>query len=372
MVINMKKIFLYAYDRINLGDDLFIHTIANRYPDTKFYLWTKKYNEKTFKCIKNLKVVDQDSKKIELLKKIRPSLASRYKSKLELKCNAVVYIGGSIFIEYDNWEQILTWWDYEAKNRNFYILGANFGPYKTESYRDKIADIFNNVYDICFRDKYSENLFSDVSKVRYAPDILLNFEFPKVKSENKIFISVIDCKSRDEGMDKISHKDELYTNLIADYVKKYVEKNYKIVLCSFCTIEKDMDAVEKILNKLDADIVNSSVSVLSYDGTNHQEIINSIAESELVIASRFHGSILGFAAEKPVIPIIYSDKTLNILRDFNFGGKYLDIRDLNKDTEVIMEFDENQQKIYNIKKLKAEAEKHFAKLDELLEKYNKT
>ena len=28
----MKKIFLYAYDHINLGDDLFIETIANRYP----------------------------------------------------------------------------------------------------------------------------------------------------------------------------------------------------------------------------------------------------------------------------------------------------------------------------------------------------
>ena len=33
----MKKIFLYAYDHINLGDDLFIETIANRYSDTEIY-----------------------------------------------------------------------------------------------------------------------------------------------------------------------------------------------------------------------------------------------------------------------------------------------------------------------------------------------
>lgn len=90
---------------------------------------------------------------------------------MEKRCDAIVYIGGSIFIEYDNWKQILTWWDYEALNRKFYILGANFGPYKTEEYRNKLASIFNNVQDICFRDKYSYNLFSDVKRL----DMLLIF-----------------------------------------------------------------------------------------------------------------------------------------------------------------------------------------------------
>ena len=32
----MKRIFLYAYDKINLGDDLFISFITNRYPDIYF------------------------------------------------------------------------------------------------------------------------------------------------------------------------------------------------------------------------------------------------------------------------------------------------------------------------------------------------
>lgn len=58
----MRKIFLYAYDRINLGDDLFIRTICNRYPNVKFYLWSKKYNEKVFDDVKNLKVLDKNSK----------------------------------------------------------------------------------------------------------------------------------------------------------------------------------------------------------------------------------------------------------------------------------------------------------------------
>ena len=44
----MKKIFLYAYDHVNLGDDLFIETIVNRYPDTEFYFWTDNENKKVF------------------------------------------------------------------------------------------------------------------------------------------------------------------------------------------------------------------------------------------------------------------------------------------------------------------------------------
>ena len=65
----MKKIFLYAYDYINLGDDLFIETIANRYPDTEIYFWTNVQNQKVFEKQKNLKIIDENSTKTKMLKK---------------------------------------------------------------------------------------------------------------------------------------------------------------------------------------------------------------------------------------------------------------------------------------------------------------
>ena len=79
----MRKIFLYAYDRINLGDDLFIRTICNRYPNVKFYLWSKKYNEKVFDDVKNLKVLDKNSKYLTFLYKIHLSFYLGYKSRME-------------------------------------------------------------------------------------------------------------------------------------------------------------------------------------------------------------------------------------------------------------------------------------------------
>ena len=44
----MKRVCLYAYDKVNLGDDLFIRTIAARYTDTKFYLWSDGVNKQNF------------------------------------------------------------------------------------------------------------------------------------------------------------------------------------------------------------------------------------------------------------------------------------------------------------------------------------
>lgn len=38
----MKRIFLYAYDKVNLGDDLFIRYITNKYQNTKFYMVSDK------------------------------------------------------------------------------------------------------------------------------------------------------------------------------------------------------------------------------------------------------------------------------------------------------------------------------------------
>ena len=75
----MKKVFLYAYDRQNLGDDLFVHTIVRRYPHVQFYMWSDRKNREVFAHLPNLKVVDKDSRLAHLLYKLRPSLGARYK-----------------------------------------------------------------------------------------------------------------------------------------------------------------------------------------------------------------------------------------------------------------------------------------------------
>jgi colanic acid/amylovoran biosynthesis protein len=362
----MNKIFLYYYDRKNLGDDLFVHMIAKRYPNVKFYIWSKKENKRTFAVLKNLIIINQDSKFLSFLKRLRPSLEARYKSNMELKCDAVVYIGGSIFIEYDNWKEISNWWNYEAENRKFFVLGANFGPYQTEDYRKRMEDIFRKMEDICFRDQWSKKCFSGVPTVRYAPDILLNYPMPQIPSKRQVFVSLIDCSSRTEGLGALAKYEQDYLYYISELLKKSIEDGYHIVLCSFCEEEGDQIAIKKMISMLNKSKNKKYIKCLSYTGVNVNVITKAIAESEWVLATRFHASILGFAADKPVFPIIYSDKTKNVLNDMGFSGLVEDIRKLEyiKYEKFIKQL--NQQKLINQKEFKRKSQEHFRKLDKLL------
>jgi colanic acid/amylovoran biosynthesis protein len=354
----MKKVFLCAYDRKNLGDDLFIHTITKRYPYVRFYIWTDKANRDTFRSLPNLTVVDSDSRFVRFLNWLRPSLSVRYYYWLIRRCEAMVYIGGSIFIEYPNWEMICNGWEYKAENFPFYVLGANFGPWHSEGYRDRMNRIFGKMQDVCFRDRYSHALFKDNEKVRSAPDILYAYPMPQTAvDEKQVFVSVIDCASRDDSHGLRSN-DQPYVDRMAALLQQYLQAGHTLVLSSFCKAEGDEQGVQRLLAAMGCEN-EPRIRVLHYDGTNADQITEAIAESGLVIATRFHATILALAAGRPVLPIIYSDKTRYVLEDLGFNGAMYDIR-----RDGVWEMTEGA--VLDVEQTKIHAQAHFEKLDEIL------
>lgn len=360
----MKKIFLYAYDHINLGDDLFIETIVNRYPNTEFYFWTNTKNKKVFQDLNNLKIIDMDSKKINLIKKIRPSLEMRYKAAIQKKCDAQVYIGGSIFMEYPTWKNIVSWWEYQSIQYPFFVLGANFGPYHTEEYRKAMDKIYTQLKDICFRDTYSKRLFDENENVRQAPDILFSYPIPAIQEDKEqIFISVISYKDKELNSDFNQMTNEEYIERMAQIVNEFTKQGKRVILVSFCREEGDLDAAKEIESRINQ---KQNILILDYNGTNREEIIEEISRSKYVIAARFHGIILGLAAGKIVFPILYSDKTKYVLEDIGFHGKFADLRI--PDSLSYENAKKNLEEEYkiNVQYFIKNAEKHFEKLDEFL------
>lgn len=57
----MKKMMVSAYTEFNLGDDLFIKVLCERYPDTRFMIIAPRLYKLVFKDIKNLKVYASNS-----------------------------------------------------------------------------------------------------------------------------------------------------------------------------------------------------------------------------------------------------------------------------------------------------------------------
>lgn len=322
----MNKSFVYAYLQFNLGDDLFVKHLITKYPKTKFYIVADSKYKRVFKKYKNLIIIPDTVYKFKILNKIKDRLIYYIKK----ECETVIFIGGSIFMEYPEWKNIINWYKEMSKNKHCYIIGANFGPYYSDDYLLECKDYFRTVDDVCFRDKWSYNLFKDCNTVRYAPDILfgLNVFNYKINSiEKKVVISVIDCQSRDSNPNKLSEYHEQYVDCIKNIIEILNENKFKITLLSFCEQEKDGKAIGEIISGLDQQIAKN-ISCFLYDGLNMDTILREIGTASYIVGTRFHSIILGAILNKPILPIVYSNKTKNLLMDVKFLGNIININEI--------------------------------------------
>lgn len=341
------KVFINAYLEGNLGDDLFVDILLNRYPNHQFYTLSWDYLP-----TKNLKVFSNKF----LIKVIRRLSLKRFFANC---CDLSVSIAGSFYMEFEGDSKK----NFSLGKKPHYIMGVNFGPYKTEEYFDNIHGLFKNAEDVCFREEYSYNLFKDLPNVRWAPDIVFSMDTSNIKITNRkrVIFSIISCRRKME---------EKYTNAyeekIIEMTKFFIDKGYEVCYMSFCKDEFDEEAIEAILNKCDNNLKNN-ISTYYYRG-NRQEALEQLADSQIIVGGRFHANILGLLFGKTVIPMLYSNKTQNVLENMNFKGKIIDIRkidELNIQKELTKDMLEYKQ---DIKYELEHAEEHFKKLDQVLRK----
>lgn len=357
------SVYLHAFADVNVGDDLFIHKLVSSYPDVHFVLIARKPYRKMLAGYPNLTVYEVDALPLKVCKTLRLDMPLRWR--IAHDCDYGVYIGGSIFIEYSDWKDQHIWYRELFDNERLYIMGCNWGPHKTQQFKDNMMSVFSGVKDICFRDLYSYNSFSSLPNVRYAPDILFGLDwsaYAGVKEKQQVLISVVNCRSRSVSLPEYTADYHRFMGGLAEY---FVTLGYQVVFCSFWEKNGDLAAAEEIRERLPSH-VQSSTSIVSYRGTNMDQILGLIAESEYVIATRFHAMILGLSAGKKVLPVIYNLKLCTVLEDLSFQGAYCDIRQLPEDTAGIVNritrgiSDSDRQQLARL------SDVHFDRLNEVL------
>lgn len=326
------KFYVDAYLANNLGDDLFVKILAESFPDIEFTLnYYGRYSNITFS--KNISF-PQYPLSFRLLNRLHIYDYINDVKRISGKFDGFILLGGSIFREESYWKRV---YDqrlsiieaFRKAGKPVFIIGANFGPVQTQDFIDQYKKLFQLCTDVCFRDSYSYNLFSKLPNVRLERDIVFQYCFPETqKKDNLIGFSVIDP----DHVPSITVKRNAYMNFISSAIKDYISKGFQCKIFSFCKMEGDEKIASEIKEML-SENESTDLEIEMYNG-DMESIIRSIGECSVFVASRFHANVLGLLSEARLIPLIYSDKTDNMLKDSLYMGEVIDISDIKQETRM--------------------------------------
>jgi colanic acid/amylovoran biosynthesis protein len=334
----MKRVLVSAYCSYNLGDDLFLKILFEKYPHVIFSILTNNKNYTLFERYKNVNIIETPN-----VKRIYWALSNYFKFTFVFKSHfrklfkqlnskendfdSFLLIGGSVFMEIGSSHYKKEFFSLIYSlfiNKPKFIIGANFGPYKSNNYKLFFKNIFEKSSDVCFRDKYSYLLFNDIKTVRYASDIVFQLNYRKQhKVKRSVGFSIIDVESR-RSLSTFSYQ---YQQLHKMLIEAYIKDDYQVNLFSFCQTEGDMISIYKIIKTIKPEL-RYKIKVFNYDG-NIDSLLFEFSKNELVYCSRFHSMILALMNNQNIFPFVYSDKMTNVLSDMNFNGKYLRIENIN-------------------------------------------
>lgn len=375
-------IYLRAYLNENLGDDLFVKIVADRYPNYTFKIYD--INSPIVKFPSNVEFIIDDVEKNRIRKqrikfeKIRSNRVMRHlfidffmhdnceKRKIIKNSILRLYVIGSGFMEGGK-----IGLEYYLNERSFfkkdaYLLGCNFGPYYSRQYRKIHEKLFALSNDICFRDTYSKEQFSMLSNVRQEADIVFTYKGGEKEiagvSLGYILISVV-------NLNKDSNSTELrndYLQFLIKLVIDITQLGKKVILVGFCKNQRDNEVIEKICDGLLPEKLKN-IQIFNYPDIGYKEMMWLFKNADAVVASRYHAAIIGMLYSKKIYVLAYSEKIIHVLQDIDRRIKYIDIR------EKITVSPENFLKKYGysisdkkLEKIKQSAELQFIKLDKKL------
>ncbi|MFI3117680.1 polysaccharide pyruvyl transferase family protein [Streptococcus suis] len=323
----MKKVFVYAYINKNLGDDLFLKVLKDRFPNREFTVFVSDKNEASylekygFNVWKYSRFCRRFDKVCYKLFKQTPFL------KRELsKYNETLIIGGSMFMEEGRWQDNYYYYDrLQQLSRKITVVGANFGPVKTDYFLSAYQELFSKFDGIVFRDKPSLEYFEGFDNISLAPDAVFNLELPTAEKENIVGISVVNLANRPA----LQQYEMAYVSFMKKIIGSFLSKGYRVHLLSFCEAEGDLDMCDSLKQEF-----NDDVTLIAYNGVIDQ-FLDLFASYSYVVGTRFHSMILGWLSGAKVLPIAYSSKTINVIDELNPDSFYIEISNLPEDSTLI-------------------------------------
>lgn len=365
----MKTVRLYAYLRNNLGDDLMVKILLERYKNLRFY-----YGEDGNIRNRSLLVLPNFLDKEHIYERYGrwnhlvsilsfgslPNAVFHHRFQKILKeCIGSVYIGGSLFNSHqgESPEQRIAREKSQVSRTPYFVVGCNFNPKESRSYIDAFREFFASVAGVSFRDRASYELFQELPNAQYASDVVFNLDIRRyqgAEKNNTVLISVVDCEQKQY---QVSYT-EVYETAIVKICEAAILRGLTPVLMSFCKFEGDETAITRILDRTPGGI-REQIRVYHYED-NIDEALSLYSRAQCVVATRFHAMILAMLFELPFFVVSYNDKVRHVLQDFQMDC-YCDM-DTVKDLDGENVF-KRMQRFSKIDQARADSSRQFQQFE---------
>ncbi len=298
MTVRRKRVAVTAYAANNLGDDLFIRSVLQRYPDTEFVF---------FASIDGLRMADG-------LPNMGGTITFREFVQQRKTFSMYLILGGSMFQQRPGWMPL--WVNYARRiltARFFgiptFVTGASFGPYAHRRFRLAFGALFRLSRHITFRDTASARVFSGLRQVDVYPDLAFAVPVPEPLEPNEkpIGMSVMEFGS---GVEAAGYTEQCATII----TESHPSSRFLLFAFQESGDLSDSRAATQVLQLLTPERA-ACVDVITYDGRNLDHVLASIGSCASFYATRFHSMIIAVLYDLPVTVMLYHPKILAALTD---------------------------------------------------------
>lgn len=183
---------------------------------------------------------------------------------------------------------------------------------------------------ICARDKRSAMYLKDkqLKNISVLPDIafyLCKGDWPVKPRTHKVLISVRDWPYAKNGQ----QAQNAYEQAIATFVNKLSTDNIETNFLSTCQGISEYRFDDSIVAKrIVSQLGPANKASIEHGYHTTEEILNHITKYDLIVSTRLHFAILALVLGKPVLPIAYEYKTVEVFKSLGLGEYVLDIESI--------------------------------------------
>ncbi|MGV2826787.1 polysaccharide pyruvyl transferase family protein [Myxosarcina sp. GI1(2024)] len=205
---------------------------------------------------------------------------------------------------------------YKSQGKPIILLPQAFGPFNQVKTKSAFSQIVDNATLIFARDEesylHAVQSSKNPQKVLKAPDITLFYlnTSPSLNFDSSAYVCIVpNARMLDQGKDSWGEKYETY---LISAIKTALSLQIKVYIVVHDSSGEDL----KIAQSLDKQFSKSDVVLM--EEANPIKLKKFIADSLVVIGSRYHSLVAAFSKCVPAIAIGWAHKYEMLFKDFGF------------------------------------------------------